>query len=386
VVVQPRTMEGLEMRAQFWSGKRVLMTGHTGFKGSWLSLWLQKMGALVAGYALPPAPGETLFELASVAKGMHESVYADIRNLDSLSELVQRFHPEIIFHLAAQPLVRVSYREPVETFQTNVMGTVNLLEAVRRTPCCRTMVMITSDKCYENNEWLWPYRENDVLGGYDPYSSSKGCAELVISAYRRSFFGTERPGRVAVASARAGNVIGGGDFAKDRLVPDAMRAMLRGQVLRVRSPEAIRPWQHVLEPLCGYLLLAERLWESSSHYAESWNFGPSQDDARSVRWVLEKLKSCLREGFSWEADGEPAPHEAHLLTLDSAKARTRLGWQPRWTLDFTLQAITDWYESYKAGKPVRHLTLQQIATYESDGARQTPRYLERSEISQAPVA
>lgn len=376
MVVQPCAMEDVEMKAQFWSDKRVLITGHTGFKGSWLSLWLKQRGAQVAGYALPPASGENLFELASVENGIVDSTYADIRNLDSLSEVVRRFRPEIIFHLAAQPIVRVSYVEPVETFQTNVMGTLNLLEAVRRTPCCRAMVMITSDKCYENHEWLWPYREDDALGGYDPYSSSKGCAELVISAYRRSFFGPERPGRIAIASARAGNVIGGGDFAKDRLVPDAMRAMLRGHTLKVRSPDAIRPWQHVLEPLAGYLLLAERLWESPSQYAESWNFGPSQDDTRSVRWMLERLKGLLGESFSWEADSEPTPHEAHLLTLDSAKARGRLGWQPRWTLDTTLQAIAAWFETYKAGKSVRHLTIQQIERYESEGARETSHHLE----------
>jgi CDP-glucose 4,6-dehydratase len=369
-------MEGVEMKAQFWSDKRVLITGHTGFKGSWLSLWLQQRGAQVAGYALPPASGENLFELASVGNGMAESTYADIRNLDSLSEFVRRFRPEIIFHLAAQPIVRVSYVEPVETFQTNVMGTVNLLEAIRRTPCCRAMVMITSDKCYENHEWLWPYREGDALGGYDPYSSSKGCAELVISAYRRSFFGPERPGRIAIASARAGNVIGGGDFAKDRLVPDAMRAMLRGHILKVRSPDAIRPWQHVLEPLAGYLLLAERLWQFPSQYSESWNFGPSQDDARSVRWMLERLKCLLSEGFSWEGDSEPTSHEAHLLTLDSAKARGRLGWQPRWTLDSTLQAIAAWFETYKAGKSVRDVTIQQIERYESEGAREMSHHLE----------
>lgn len=379
MVFQSRALEDLAVTPHFWRGKRVLVTGHTGFKGSWLVLWLQKMGALVGGYALPPGPGETLFDLASVGDGMIESTYADIRNLDSLDEVVRRFRPEITFHLAAQPLVRTSYMEPVQTFQVNVMGTVHLLEAMRRTPCCRAIVMITSDKCYENNEWVWPYREEDALGGYDPYSCSKGCAELVIATYRRSFFGSKHPEQVAVASTRAGNVIGGGDFAKDRLVPDAMRAMLGNYVLKVRSPDAIRPWQHVLEPLCGYLSLAERLWDRPTEYAEGWNFGPAQADARSVRWVLAQLKRLAGDGFSWEPDAEPAPHEAHTLTLDSAKARIRLGWEPCWSLNFALQAILEWVESYRKGLSIRNVVLQQISTYETDLERQTPRYLEHLE-------
>lgn len=349
--------------SSFWNGKRILLSGHTGFKGSWMSLWLQKMGALVSGYALAPADGVSLFKLAAVADGMYASTYEDIRNLDRLSDVIGLFRPEIVFHFAAQPLVRVSYVQPAETFQVNVMGTVNMLEAVRRTRSCRVMVMITSDKCYENKEWVWGYREGDPLGGYDPYSSSKACAELAVAAYRQSFFGA-KGNTVAIASARAGNVIGGGDFSKDRLVPDAMAAMLSGKSLRVRCPAAIRPWQHVLEPLSGYLLLAERLWHSPAQYVGSWNFGPPGEDAKSVGWVLERL-STLLGGLSWEVDASPTSHEAHLLTLDSAKARVTLGWTPRWTLDAALQAVVEWYLAYKRHANLRDLVLRQIASYEA---------------------
>jgi len=354
---------------QFWNGKRVLLTGHTGFKGSWLSLWLQKMGALVAGYALPPGAGASLFELASVAEQMEESVYADIRSLIPLTELIRRFRPEIVFHLAAQSLVRMSYLQPMETYQVNVMGTVNVLEAIRRSDSCRVVVVITSDKCYENNEWVWGYRESDPLGGFDPYSSSKGCAELVTAAYRRSFFQTRNSRVVALASARAGNVIGGGDFSKDRLVPDMIAAILKGGRLRVRNPEAVRPWQHVLEPLCGYLLLAEKLWDNPEQYSQCWNFGPPLDDARSVRWLVEGLSHCWGKPACWEIDPEPTPHEAHLLVLDSTKARSRLGWKPRWTLESALQRVIDWYKSYESGARMHDVVMQQIGTYESPAER-----------------
>ena len=364
MVVQPCAVEGLAVNTQFWSGKRVLLTGHTGFKGSWLSLWLQKMGASVAGYALPPGPGDSLFELASVAKDMDISVYADVRHLDRLNEVIGDFRPEIVFHLAAQPLVTVSYLKPMETFQINVMGTVNILEAVRRSACCRVVVMITSDKCYQNSEWVWGYRESDPLGGRDPYSSSKGCAELVTAAYRQSFFGTGGANQVAIATARAGNVIGGGDFSKDRLVPDVMAAALSNRPLRVRCPDAVRPWQHVLEPLSGYLILAEMLWNDPTRYSQSWNFGPLQNDSRSVRLVLETLSDCWGRRIPWELDSEPVPHEAHLLTLDSAKARALLGWKPRWNLERALQAVVEWYRAYKGNEPLRELVMQQIASYE----------------------
>jgi len=348
----------------FWQGKRVLLTGHTGFKGGWLSLWLQKKGAVVAGYALQPAYAESLFELASVGEHM-DSVIADIRDLDALKGVFERFRPEIVFHLAAQPLVRLSYVEPAETFETNVLGTVNLLEAVRKTRDCRVVVSITSDKCYENKEWVWGYRETDPMGGHDPYSASKGCAEIVNAAYRRSFFEALGERQIALATARAGNVIGGGDFSKDRLVPDIMAAIVKGKSLNIRSPGAIRPWQHVLEPLSGYMLLAEKLWGSPKDYAQSWNFGPAAEDSRPVRWMVEKLIERWGEGVPWELDSAPNFHEANALTLDSTKARVSLGWKPRWTLDQALSAIVNWYKAYQRGDSIRDVVLRQIAAYEA---------------------
>ena len=361
---QARSMEGVGMTDQFWYGKRVLLTGHTGFKGGWLALWLQKKGALVAGYALPPAGTESLFELAGVAERM-ESVIADIRDLDTLRREFERFRPEIVFHLAAQPLVRLSYAEPVETFHTNVIGTANLLEAVRKTRQCRVVVSITSDKCYENKEWVWGYRESDPLGGHDPYSASKACAEIVNAAYRRSFFQAGEESSVALATARAGNVIGGGDFSKDRLVPDIMAAIMKGKPLNIRSPGAVRPWQHVLEPLSGYLLLAQKLWSHPRQYAQSWNFGPPPEDSRPVRWMVERLNECWGEGVPWAIDAAPTVHEANVLTLDSTQARVVLGWKPRWTLEQTLAAIVSWYKAYKRGEALKDVVLRQIAAYEA---------------------
>jgi CDP-glucose 4,6-dehydratase len=359
-------VEGVAVSGRFWNGKRVLLTGHTGFKGSWLATWLQHLGAIVAGYALPSAPGASLFELASLAEQMEESVHADIRDLHSLSELIERFRPEVVFHLAAQSLVRVSYVQPVETYQVNVIGTVNVLEAVRKSNSCRAVVVVTSDKCYENSEWAWGYRESDPLGGHDPYSSSKGCAELVTAAYRRSFFqAADAMLSVGVASARAGNVIGGGDFSQDRLVPDVMTALLKRVPLKVRNPESVRPWQHVLEPLAGYLLLAERLWSEPGQYAQSWNFGPPQEGARPVHWLIERLIGYWGEAVDWERDARPAPHEAHLLMLDSAKARSALGWEPRWSLERALLAVVEWYKAYETGGSLRDVMTHQIVSYES---------------------
>jgi CDP-glucose 4,6-dehydratase len=350
--------------ASFWAGKTVFLTGHTGFKGGWLSLWLQELGANVVGYALPPPTNPSLFEVARVADGM-TSIEGDIRDLARLAAVMVEHQPAIVIHMAAQPLVRYSYQNPVETYSTNVMGTVNLLEAVRQAGCVKVVVNITSDKCYDNREWIWGYRENEPMGGYDPYSSSKGCAELVASAYRASYFNPKEFNQhgVALASVRAGNVIGGGDWAEDRLIPDIIRAITQGKPVHIRSPHAIRPWQHVLEPLAGYLQLAQKLWEDGPAYGEGWNFGPNDEDAKPVSWIVEHLTKTWGEGASWTLDGRDHPHEAHYLKLDCSKAKTRLEWQPCWNLESTLSAIVDWHHAYRAGKAMREVTLQQIATY-----------------------
>ena len=354
------------MNAAFWQGRRVFLTGHTGFKGGWLSLWLQQLGAEVTGYALAPPDGPSLFESASIARGMH-SVIGDVRDGERLRAAMQAARPEVVLHLAAQPLVRYSYANPVETYSVNVMGLVNLYEAVRATPGVRAVVNVTSDKCYENREWPWGYRENEPFGGYDPYSNSKGCAELVTSCYRSSFFNPERHAEhgVALASARAGNVIGGGDWAADRLVPDMLRAIGSGTPVLIRSPYAIRPWQHVLEPLSGYLLLAERLALDGAAFAEGFNFGPFDNDARPVEWVVEQLCQAWGDGARWQLDGTPQPHEATYLKLDCAKARARLGWQPRWTLQHTIGQIVAWHKQQALGADMRALSLAQITSYET---------------------
>jgi CDP-glucose 4,6-dehydratase len=345
--------------ASFWRGMRVLVTGHTGFKGSWLSLWLQSMGADVHGFALP-ASGETnLFMEAGVGQAMH-SVEGDLRDAAAVLEAVQQARPDIVFHLAAQALVRLSYVEPVATYATNVMGTVHLLEAVRHTPSVRCVVNVTTDKCYENREWIWGYREDEPMGGHDPYSNSKGCSELVTSAFRRSFF---QDLGVGLASARAGNVIGGGDWAVDRLVPDIFRAFTRGQPVVIRNPKSTRPWQHVLEPLSGYIALAERLWHDGPSHAEAWNFGPRDEDARPVRWIVERMAAQWGAGAGWTLDAGPHPHEAHYLKLDISKAGSRLGWRPRWALPTALDNITAWHRAWMAGEDARQLCLHQISEY-----------------------
>lgn len=353
-------MEGMEVNPDFWGDKRVFLTGHSGFKGGWLSLWLQAMGAEAHGYALNPPTAPSLFNVAKVGKGMASSEIADIRDADRLRHAMQAARPEIVFHLAAQPLVRYSYAQPVETYAVNVMGTVNLLEAVRATSSVKAVVIVTTDKCYENREWTWGYRENESVGGFDPYSSSKGCAELVTSAYRRSYL--ESAG-VAMASARAGNVIGGGDWAADRLIPDFLRALDAGETLRIRSPLSIRPWQHVLEPLSGYLLLAQKLYEEGADYGEAWNFGPDDEDAKPVQWIVERLIQAWGEGANWVLDGGDHPHEAHYLKLDCSKAKAYLDWHPRWHLEGTLAAIIDWHRAYQAGKDMRTFSLDQIRKY-----------------------
>lgn len=357
-------MEGVEVNPSFWKGKRVLLTGHTGFKGSWLSLWLQSMGAQVVGYALSSPTDPSLFETAEVAKDM-TSIIGDIRDLEHLSRVFAEHQPEIVIHMAAQPLVRYSYIEPVETYSTNVMGTVNLLEAVRSTKSVKAVVNVTTDKCYENREWAWGYRENEAMGGYDPYSSSKGCAELVTAAYRNSYFHPDKYKEhgVAIASARAGNVIGGGDWADDRLIPDIMRAISASKPVNIRNPHAIRPWQHVLEPLAGYLVLAQKLCEEGAACAEGWNFGPNDEDAKPVQWIVEKLTRSWGDGASWVVDGGEHPHEAHYLKLDCSKAKSRLGWHPRWNLEEALEAIVEWQRAYQDGKAVKSVTLEQIQKY-----------------------
>ncbi len=353
------------MNSEFWRGKRVFVTGHTGFKGSWLSLWLQHLGARVVGYALAPPTNPSLFELARVGEGM-TSLRADIRDVSTLSAAIAEHRPEIVFHMAAQPLVRLSYKQPVETYATNVMGTVHLLEAVRQVGGVRAVVNVTSDKCYENREWVWGYRENERMGGHDPYSSSKGCAELVTAAFRHSYFSPANHAKhgVALASARAGNVIGGGDWAADRLIPDIMRAFLGGDEVVIRNPRAIRPWQHVLDSLSGYLMLAERLCSDGADFVEAWNFGPDESDARPVIWVMEKIAAAWGRPGAWKVDEGDHHHEATYLKLDSSKAKARLGWRPRWSLERALHAASEWYMAYQAGKDVSQLTVNQIRQYE----------------------
>ena len=352
------------MNAEFWQGKRVLLTGHTGFKGSWLSIWLQSMGAQIVGYALAPPTRPSLFDVASVEKGM-TSIIHDIRDLEHLKKVFTEHQPQIVIHMAAQPLVRYSYIEPVETYSTNVMGVVNLFEAVRCIQSVKAVVNVTTDKCYENREWIWGYRETEAMGGYDPYSSSKGCAELVTAAYRNSYFHPDKHHKhgVAIASARAGNVIGGGDWADDRLIPDIMRAISENKPVHIRNPNAIRPWQHVLEPLSGYLVLAQKLYEEGETYAESWNFGPNDEDAKPVQWIAENLTTAWGEGASWVLDAAEHPHEAHYLKLDCSKAKTRLDWHPRWHLEEALKRIVDWQKQYQQGADIKTEMLNQISSY-----------------------
>lgn len=349
---------------QFWNGRRVFVTGHTGFKGAWLSLWLHSLGAEVTGYSLQPPTEPSLFELARVGE-LVTSVIADVRDLHHLSEEMAKFSPDVVLHLAAQPLVRDSYKIPVETYATNVMGTVHLLEAVRFCPSVKAVVNVTTDKVYENHEWLWGYRENEPFGGYDPYSNSKGCSELVTAAYRSSYFHPADYARhgVAVATARAGNVIGGGDWASDRLVPDIINAIVSSEAVQIRNPNAIRPWQHVLEPLSGYMLLAQRLYEDGMEYAEGWNFGPSDDDARPVEWLVKRLCNGWGIDARYHIDRGTHPHEANYLKLDCSKAKSKLGWQPRWGLDTAIDSIIEWTKSYLNNSDVREICLTQIDQY-----------------------
>lgn len=337
----------------------MLVTGHTGFKGSWLSLWLHHMGAEVTGFALPAPTEPSLFEAARIGD-LVRHVEGDVRDAAAMRRAVEASEPEVIFHLAAQPLVRLSYREPVETYATNVMGTVHLLDAARQVEGVKAIVCVTSDKCYENREWIWPYRESDPMGGHDPYSNSKGCAELVVSAWRSSFFAEGGP---LLASARAGNVIGGGDWADDRLVPDLIRAMASGTAPLIRSPGSVRPWQHVLEALHGYLMLAERLLAGERAFAEGWNFGPSDEDARPVSWIVDRLQAAWGGSGGTLTDTGPQPHEATLLRLDSSKARSLLGWRPVLPLDAALGWISEWHKAIADGSDARDVTVDQIGRY-----------------------
>lgn len=363
------TGTGKMIDKSFWAGKKVFLTGHTGFKGSWLSIWLHNLGARVTGYALEPPTTPSLYELAGVGRFV-ESHIADVRDYERLKAAMAAAAPEIVIHMAAQPLVRDSYKIPVETYAVNVMGTVHLLEAVRGCPSVLAVVNVTTDKVYENREWVWGYRESEPFGGFDPYSNSKGCSELVTSAYRSSYFANQYGSSVssghhgaAIASARAGNVIGGGDWAADRLVPDIIRSFDVGEMVRVRYPQAIRPWQHVLEPLSGYLLLSQMLYEKGAEFAEGWNFGPMEDDARPVEWVVRELCALWGGGAGYLIDDGDHPHESAYLKLDCSKARIRLGWRPRWGLGEALARIVSWTKEYNAGGDLLHACLRQISDY-----------------------
>jgi CDP-glucose 4,6-dehydratase len=352
----------LTMNRLFWKDKRVFLTGHTGFKGAWLSLWLQDCGAILTGYALTPNTKPNLFDAALVSDGM-VSIIGDVRDLETLTKAMTDFQPDVVIHMAAQPLVRLSYKNPVDTYSTNVMGTVNLLEAVRKTASVKAVVNVTTDKCYENKEWIWGYREDEPMGGRDPYSNSKGCSELVTAAYRSSFF--NHLGSAKIASGRAGNVIGGGDWAEDRLIPDIFKSFKNKELVVVRNPSATRPWQHVLEPLSGYLVLAERLYLDGDEYAEGWNFGPHDDDVKPVNEIIEYLVEQWGSGASWIHDESDHPHEAQLLKLDISKAKKALGWVPKWSLFTALNSIVEWHREWLNGGDIKAITIKQIHKFEN---------------------
>ncbi|MBS4150650.1 CDP-glucose 4,6-dehydratase [Pseudomonadota bacterium DY0742] len=352
----------MAVNAAFWAGRRVLLTGHTGFKGGWLALWLQELGAEVYGYALPAPVEPSLWQVARLAERVPGTL-ADIRDTQRVAEVVAAFRPEVVLHLAAQPLVRESYRAPADTYATNVMGTVNLLDALGRSDSVRAVLVVTSDKCYENREWLWPYRESDGLGGHDPYSSSKACVELLCASWRESFL---RESGVALATARAGNVIGGGDWSVDRLLPDILRAWQAGQSLTLRFPQAVRPWQHVLEPLHGYLRLAQALVEQGQAVASAWNFGPDNEGLVSVGELVQRLAQYWPGRAPWTVEATGQPHEAGLLALDSSQARARLGWRPLWTLQQAIERTLDWHQAWQAGEDMQTFSRTQIAAYQGN--------------------
>lgn len=352
------------MKQEFWRKKRVFLTGHTGFKGSWSTLWLKSLGAEVTGYSLEPPTQPSLFEIARVKEGIH-SILGNVGDFALIKKSISEANPDIVIHMAAQSLVRESYKDPLETYRTNVLGTVHIFEAVRQLGIQPAVVSVTTDKCYENKEWLWGYRENEPLGGVDPYSSSKACAELVTSAYRHSFFNPAdfKKHGVALASVRAGNVIGGGDWAKDRLVPDIMRSLMAQEEVVVRNPQSTRPWQHVLDPLHGYFTLAEKLFEDRVSFAEAWNFGPDESGEKSVLWIVEKLHQYWGAKASWQKDQGTNPHEANFLKLDCAKARNKLGWKPKLDLATALQWVALWYQAYQKKEDMRQFTERQIKQF-----------------------
>ncbi len=349
---------------KFWKGKKVFITGHTGFKGSWLCLWLSALEADVCGYALRPHTDPSLFQLCRVDE-LVQSMIGDIRESKSLATAMCSSLPEVVIHMAAQPLVRDSYKIPVATYETNVMGTVNVFEAVRTCKSVKAVINVTTDKCYENKEWVWGYRENEPLGGFDPYSNSKACSELVTAAYRSSYFNLRDYAShgVAIASARAGNVIGGGDWATDRIIPDCIRAFLRTEPVLIRNPHAVRPWQHVLEPLSGYLMLAQKLIQQGARFAEAWNFGPDDIDAKPVEWLVQQLCAKLGGNLSYKIDLGKQPHESNYLKLDCSKAKRELGWVPCWSLDKTIDSIQEWTSAYRENKDLRSVCFKQIEEY-----------------------
>ncbi len=349
----------------FYKSKRVLITGHTGFKGGWLSLWLAKLGAQVIGYAKEPPTSPSLFEVCNIADKV-TSIIGDVKDIENLGNVFEKYQPEIVFHMAAQALVRYSYKEPVETFETNVMGTVNVLEGCRHSKTVRAIVNITSDKCYENQESRQGYIEGDMLGGYDPYSSSKAAAELVTGAYLQSFFNPEdhNSHEIGLASARAGNVIGGGDWADDRIIPDCIKAFMNKKEVVIRSPDAVRPWQHVMEPLYGYLLLGQHLYSDGSNFSGAWNFGPEDENLKPVKWILDQMIDSWGEDSSWTINEGENPHETNYLKLDSSKAKSRLGWYPKWDIDRSLKKTIEWYKSYKNGENMLNITTNHLNDYE----------------------
>ena len=365
-------MEKMVIDPQFWQGKRVFLTGHTGFKGAWLALWLQHYGAQVYGYSLPPPTPRNLYQQAGIAAGLAGETIADIRDHAALCAALQQAQPEIVLHLAAQAIVLESYRDPLETFSSNIMGTATLLQAIRSIDTVRAVVIVTSDKCYENREWVWGYRETDPMGGYDPYSASKGAAELITASMRQSFFPPQDYARhgVAIATARAGNVIGGGDWAHHRLLPDLIRSLLAGESCVIRHPQAVRPWQHVLEPLSGYVMLAQALWRDGPAYNGGWNFGPQDDSARPVAWIADRLVQLWPQAQPWTRASQPGPHENLYLKLDISQARARLGWSPVWSLDTTLERLVDWYSAYAQGQDLAAISRAQLVQFCQDQAQQ----------------